>query len=138
MKKFIVQSTDRQHQLHVVAWLPTQKPIAVVQLLTGMAEYIERYDALAQFLAARGIVVIGHDHVGQGHSVQTTDELGYFGPHGLQTLLNDCTLIGRIAHEEYPRMPAICVGPFDGVNACHSICQTNNCPTGWRNFYGRY
>lgn len=94
MKKFAVQSTDRQHQLHVVAWLPTQKPIAVVQILTGMAEYIERYDALAQFLADCGIVVIGHDHVGQGHSVQTTDELGYFGPHGLQTLLNDCTFIG--------------------------------------------
>lgn len=110
MKKFTVQSTDRQHQLHVVAWVPTQKPIAVVQLLTGMAEYIERYDALAQFLAARGIVVIGHDHVGQGHSVQTTDELGYFGPHGLQTLLNDCTLIGRIAHEEYPECPLFVLG----------------------------
>ena len=110
MQKLTVQSTDRIHTLNVVTWFPIQKPVAVVQILTGMAEYIERYDAFAQFLADRGIIVIGHDHIGQGHSIQSNDELGYFGPNGLQTLVNDCTLIGRIVHEEYPELPLFVLG----------------------------
>ncbi|KRM21093.1 alpha/beta fold hydrolase [Latilactobacillus graminis] len=110
MQKFTVQSTDHVHALNVVLWQPTQAPIAVIQILTGMAEYIERYAALAQFLNDHRIAVIGHDHVGQGHSVQSADELGYFGQHGLQTLTNDCRLIGQLTHEKYPEIPLFVLG----------------------------
>lgn len=118
MQKLTVQSTDRIHTLNVVTWFPIQKPVAVVQILTGMAEYIERYDAFAQFLADRGIIVIGHDHIGQGHSVQSNDELGYFGPNGLQTLVLNRSHCPR----GIPRATIICARTLNELNASDTIC----------------
>lgn len=41
----------------------------ILQIVHGMAEYILRYEELAQFLAERGILVTGDDHLGHGKSV---------------------------------------------------------------------
>ena len=70
-------SDDRHTTIHAVRWDPDDgRPVAVMQLVHGMQEYIERYDEFARFLADRGFAVFGHDHIGHGDSVESDEERG--------------------------------------------------------------
>ncbi len=63
---------------------------AVLQLSHGMVEFIDRYKPLAEYLAARGILVTGNDHLGHGGSIRTKEDYGYFGePDGNRAVLED-------------------------------------------------
>lgn len=50
------------------AWQPEGPPRAVVLLIHGLGEHINRYDGFADFLVAAGYAVIGSDHYGHGRS----------------------------------------------------------------------
>lgn len=63
-----IESSDAGQVTHVVIYRPEGTPRAVLQMVHGMIEHIGRYDAFAQWLAARGIAVVGHDHPGHGLS----------------------------------------------------------------------
>lgn len=43
-----------------------------------MAEYVERYEELAEFLTGKGYLVTGEDHLGHGKSVPEGGVKGYF------------------------------------------------------------
>ena len=69
---FTFLSNDGKTQIHAVRWMPDAgKCKAVLQITHGMIEYIERYDAFASYLASQGYLVVGHDHLGHGASVDT-------------------------------------------------------------------
>ena len=75
-------SCDGKTSIHVVMWCPDEaeydKPVAVLQICHGMIEYIDRYDGFARFMAERGFVVVGNDHLGHGKSVCSDEDLGFF------------------------------------------------------------
>ena len=75
-------SCDRKTSVNVVIWCPDEteydEPVAVLQICHGMIEYIDRYDGFARYMAERGFVVVGNDHLGHGKSVCTDDDLGFF------------------------------------------------------------
>ena len=75
-------SCDGKTSVHVVMWCPDEteydEPVAVLQICHGMIEYIDRYDGFARYMAERGFVVVGNDHLGHGKSVCTDDDLGFF------------------------------------------------------------
>lgn len=77
-KEFYYLSADNKTQIHAIEWIPDTQPKAVVQICHGMAEYIDRYDDFAEFLALNGYYVVGHDHLGHGQSITGTDKVGYF------------------------------------------------------------
>ena len=68
-KDFYMPSSDGKTQLHGIIWKPERKIRGIFQLCHGMSEYIDRYDYFAEFLNSRGFLVLGHDHLGHGHSV---------------------------------------------------------------------
>ena len=71
------KSADGISTIHVVKWTPDEgRPIAVLQITHGMVEYIERYTEFAEYLNSRGIAVMGHDHIGHGHSVDKEEDWG--------------------------------------------------------------
>ena len=43
-------SRDGKTKIHAVKWIPEGKPICILQIVHGMAEYIERYERLASVL----------------------------------------------------------------------------------------
>lgn len=57
------------------AW-KVDNPKANVVIITGMEEYLLRYDEFAKFLNSNGINVYGVDHYGQGDSAKDESELG--------------------------------------------------------------
>ena len=88
-EQFILTSNDQQTQLNVRHW-PCPSPKAVVQLIHGMAEHIQRYDEFARFLNQLGFAVIGHDHLGHGESVQPNAPIyGFFGEQGPENVVTD-------------------------------------------------
>lgn len=105
--EFTFDSADGTSQVHGVLWVPlgmavektdedgaavlgSFRPRGVVQLVHGMSEHIGRYDHFARFLAGRGYLVCGHDHVGHGETAGNEDNLGVIDPTaGADTMIAD-------------------------------------------------
>ena len=71
-------SKDGKSTVHYYVWEPEGQPVAVLQLVHGMAEHISRYAPLAEYLNQYGVLVCGNDHIGHGNSAKPED-WGYFG-----------------------------------------------------------
>ena len=63
MIDFTLPSCVPGRTLHAFRCVPEGEVRAILQLSHGMVEFIDRYKPLAQYLAARGILVTGHDHL---------------------------------------------------------------------------
>ena len=70
-QEFFIPSADGRHRLHCLRWVPAGKPWAVLQIVHGMCEHIERYDEFARYLAERGVLVVGHSHLGHGQTAES-------------------------------------------------------------------
>lgn len=66
MIDFTLPSSAPGRMLHAFRCVPEGEVRAIVQLSHGMVEFIDRYKPLAEYLAARGILVTGNDHLGHG------------------------------------------------------------------------
>jgi len=110
VQSFYFPSSDGRHRCYAQEWLPQGQPRAVVQIVHGIAEHIGRYDQVARFLSARGILVCGEDHLGHGKTAQP-EEYGYFAPHDGWTLVTaDVRELRRLQGEKYPGVPCFLLG----------------------------
>ncbi|MGX6962202.1 alpha/beta fold hydrolase [Vagococcus xieshaowenii] len=110
-KDFYVSSSNKQHDLHVIAWLPNYPPKGIIQLVHGMAEYVERYEPFANFLIENGWGILGHDHLGHGQSVKRNTDYGFFDKHhGADVLISDTYLMTKIIKEKFPTTKIILLG----------------------------
>ena len=76
---FTFLSNDGKTAVHAVKWTPDNGEYkAILQISHGMVEFIERYIPFAEFLTAKGYMVVGHDHIGHGASVASQEDWGYF------------------------------------------------------------
>ena len=110
-KDFTFKSSDGIHDIHAAAWEPESgRPHAVIQLIHGMNEYIGRYDDFAEFLSQNGFLVVGHDHLGHGDSVQDNSELGYISKEPFRDLLNDINRLRVMTEMENEGLPYFMLG----------------------------
>lgn len=110
-EEFTFDSRDGETKLHAVRWVPDGKALCIVQIVHGMAEYIERYEELAQFLAQKGILVTGDDHLGHGKSVPENGTYGYFCEQDPATVVvRDVHRLKKITQEDYPGVPYVILG----------------------------
>lgn len=79
-----------KEKLHCIEWRPETRTLAVLQIVHGMVEYVDRYDGFARFLCGNGIAVVGHDHPGHGKTAANENELGYIDTDGGSALLCFC------------------------------------------------
>lgn len=109
---FYFDSRDGEHRIHAVRWLPdTEKPVCIVQIVHGMTEYIDRYADFANYLAERGILVVGDDHLGHGLSVKPGEPYGYFCKEDAPTVLvRDEHRLKKIVQKQYAGVPYIILG----------------------------
>ena len=104
-EEFYYDSRDGKSKLHAVRYMPdTDTDIrCVVQIVHGMAEYIERYEEFAEFLTERGCIVTGEDHMGHGKSVGKTQKYGYFCEQDPATVLvRDVHRLKKTTQALYP------------------------------------
>lgn len=105
-------SRDNENKIHGMQWIPEGKaPICILQIIHGMAEYIERYDEFAQNMAHKGILVVGEDHLGHGKSVGENGTYGYICERDPATVVvRDAHRLKKMIQEQYPGVPYIILG----------------------------
>lgn len=130
------QSTAR---IHGCRWIPAGEVKAVVQIIHGIAEYVERYDDFANYLNTQGILVVAEDHMGHGQSICAEVPQGYFAGGWFGAVEDTCQLM-RDTMAEYPDVPYILFGHSMGsfmartVLARYPDCGIAGaviCGTGW-------
>ena len=104
-------SADGVSKIHCVKWTPEGEPVAVLQIVHGMVEYIERYRPFAEYLNRQGFVVVGHDHIGHGESVANEDEWGIMhAKHPSDIMVEDIYSHYKMTKEDYPQIPYFIMG----------------------------
>lgn len=127
-------------QIRAGVWAPAHEPVAVVQLVHGIAEHIERYDDFAQYLCKNGVLVVAEDHMGHGRSIGADGIRGYFHG-GWFAAVEDTYQLMRDTKKKYPDIPYFLFGhsmgsfivrtilakyPDSGISGCII------CGTGWQ------
>lgn len=113
MKKYTekIASTDSKNNLNVIIWETEKEPIGVLQIVHGMAEYIDRYDNFAKYMTEHGFNVIGHDHLGHGYSVSNEHDYGFFAEeNGDKIIIEDMHSVTQYAREKWEELPNFILG----------------------------
>jgi alpha-beta hydrolase superfamily lysophospholipase len=110
--EFTFMSKDGRTPVHAVRWIPENGNCrAVLQIIHGMTEFIERYEPFAEYLAANGILVVGHDHLGHGRSILSRKDWGYFAPgNPAKVLVQDVHQLRRLIRKDYKDVPYFMLG----------------------------
>ncbi len=103
---------DRHTKIHALKWEPESgDTVAVLQLVHGMQEHIERYSEFASFLTTKGFTVYGHDHIGHGDSVEKDEDRGIMHcKHPDDVMIEDMFQNYRIIKEQYADKPYFILG----------------------------
>ena len=84
---------------------------AIIQLVHGMEEHIGRYEEFAKILAEAGFLVVGHDHLGHGNTVDNEEDFGYFSKtNGWNKLAEDVNILQNRMSSQYPELPYFIFG----------------------------
>ena len=127
-------------RLHGCRWTPDSQVRAVLQIVHGIAEYVERYDGFANFLNRQGILVVAEDHMGHGKSISQRCPQGYFAG-GWQTAVDDTYRLTRDTMAEFRDVPFILFGHSMGSFMARTILAKYPdsgitaaviCGTGWQ------
>ena len=123
-------------KIRYLRWIPEMPPKAVVQIVHGIAEHVERYEDFAAFLNGLGILVVAEDHMGHGKSGEVR---GYFHG-GWFAAVEDTYTLTKMMREEYPEAPLFLFGHSMGSFMARTIlCKHPKadiagaiiCGTGW-------
>ena len=107
-------------QIHYCRWTPEGQPKAVLQIIHGIAEFVERYDEFANYLTKQGFVVVAEDHMGHGQSINGDGIQGYFHGGWFSAVEDTCQLL-RQTREEYPDVPYVLFGHSMGSFMARTI-----------------
>lgn len=100
-------SSDGRHEISAVIYFDYEVfPKAVIQLSHGMCEYVERYEAVAEFFTKRGYVFAGHDHIGHGDSVPSEE----YGIIYDEFVLQDLRRMNQVLKERFEGFKIIMYG----------------------------
>ena len=91
-----------------------------MQIVHGIAEFIERYDDFANYLTSQGFVVVAEDHMGHGQSINGDGVQGYFHGGWFNAVADTYQLL-RDTRNEYPNLPYILFGHSMGSFMARTI-----------------
>ena len=113
METEVVQfaSADGKSTIDARLWMPSAgSPKAIVQIVHGMAEHIDRYADFARFLCDNGFGVCAENHIGHGASAPTAEDLGVMPPNGKEILIADVHALRTSVQGAYQGMPYFIFG----------------------------
>ncbi len=91
-------------------WEPEEKARAVLVLVHGLGEHIQRYQHVADKLNARGIALLGFDQQGHGRSGGKRGVI-----NSTEGLMEDITRAVTLTKEMYPGLPIFLYGHSMGA-----------------------
>ena len=127
-------------QIHGCRWVPAGEVRAIVQLVHGISERLERYGEFAEYLNSQGILVVGEDHMGHGLSVTDKTPRCYFAG-GWFGAVEDTYQLTRDTMAKHPGVPYFFYGHSMGSFMTRTILAKYPdsgitgaviCGTGWK------
>jgi len=127
-------------KIHACRWMPEGKPKAVLQIIHGIAEFVERYDDFANYLTGFGYVVVAEDHMGHGQSIGENGVQGFFHG-GWFTAVDDTYRLMKDTMAAFPGTPYVLFGHSMGSFMARTILAKYPdsgiaaaviCGTGWQ------
>ena len=127
-------------QIHYCKWTPEGEIRGIVQIVHGIAEFVERYDDFANFLNSQGYLVVAEDHMGHGQSIGEDGVQGYF-QGGWFAAVNDTMKLMKDTMAEFPGVPYVLFGHSMGSFMARTILARYPdsgitaaiiCGTGWQ------
>lgn len=113
--------------IHGCRWEPEGQPVAVLQIVHGVAEHTARYDEFATFMAQKGFLVVAEDHMGHGESVDAEGNLGKF-VGGWHKAVADTHRLMSYTRMEHPDVPYILLGHSMGSFMVRTmLCKYPKC-----------
>lgn len=104
-------SADGRSTIDARLWMPSNgQPVAIVQLVHGMAEHVDRYADFARFLTEAGFGVCAENHIGHGASAPSVEELGHMPPEGKGILIADVHTLRTSMQASYEGVPYFLFG----------------------------
>jgi alpha-beta hydrolase superfamily lysophospholipase len=91
-------------------WEPEEKARAVMVLVHGLGEHIQRYQHVAEKANARGFAILGFDQQGHGKSGGKRGVI-----NSAEGLMEDITHAINLAKERYPGLPVFLYGHSMGA-----------------------
>lgn len=140
MRTDFYYSSKGNGKIHACRWTPDGEVKAVVQIVHGIAEYIERYEPFAEYLNTMGCLVVAEDHMGHGRSVGADGVKGYFSG-GWFTAVDDTYQLLRDTMTQNPGVPYVLFGHSMGSFMARTLlCRYPDsgirgaiiCGTGWQ------
>lgn len=108
---FTFASSNGLNRIRARLCLPDGEPRAIVQIVHGIAEHIERYDAFMSVLASNGYIAVGNDHLGHGKSYEKEEDKGVFADgNGWKYVVMDMDKLRTEMRRRYPDLPYVFFG----------------------------
>ena len=127
-------------KIHVCHWTPDGAAKAVLQIVHGIAEFVERYDDFANYLTSQGYIVVAEDHMGHGQSIGEDGIRGYFHGGWFNGVADTYKLM-QDTMAEFPSLPYVLFGHSMGSFMARTILAQYPdsgisaaiiCGTGWQ------
>lgn len=115
-----------EYKLPSILWMPESEPQAVVQVVHGMTEHIERYETLAKTLTENGIAVAGFDLRGHGKTSQGTT-CASLGENGWDYTLQEIDEFHQLLKNRFPHAKHYLLGFSLGSFLVREYFSKNGC-----------
>ncbi|WP_294374475.1 alpha/beta fold hydrolase [uncultured Clostridium sp.] len=106
-------SKDERTRIHYIMSYPKNEENikGIIQIAHGLKENISIYDEVTEFFCERGFLVIINDHLGHGHSIESSNELGHFkNKDSISILVEDMHTVMKKGKAEHDNIPYFLIG----------------------------
>ena len=126
-------------KIHYCKWTPDGEIKGILQIVHGIAEFVERYDDFACYLNSQGYLVVAEDHMGHGKSIEGGSTQGFFHG-GWFAAVDDTVKLMKDTMAEHPGIPYVLFGHSMGSFMARTILAKYPdsgitaaviCGTGW-------
>ena len=108
---FCVPSSDGEHTLNGIVYLPEGEIRGFFHLVHGMTEYIGRYKGIMSAAAQNGYICCGFDNLGHGNTAASDSELGFIAEKdGWRYMIKDVGLFLDEVKSRYPQLDCFLLG----------------------------
>jgi len=140
MREDFYYPSEGEGQIHACRWSLGKEPKAILQIVHGIAEHVERYDHFARYMTEHGFLVVAEDHMGHGKSIEGGSTRGFFHG-GWFAAVDDTYKLMKDTMAEYPGVPYVLFGHSMGSFMARTILAKYPesgitaaviCGTGWQ------
>ncbi len=122
-KKFYIEVSGKK-KIFVRSW-EVKSPVAVVQVIHGMAEHSARYLKLADFLNKNKVSLYASDHRGHGKSIPGPAYKGLLDKNGLEIVTDDQVILNDLIKRKNQDVPIFILGHSMGSFLSQRLLEKN-------------